>query len=203
MTNGLIDLSSESCQTAQIEDYDPCTDKELVAYALENGATHIAIEGGHAYKAINGASCFFKRYGDKIDKIESDRDPEGIDACDFIKMERKGSIYENLDKIREHFLESFMPVVLYGPPSRGKSLLVNLLCKVDGIDAVKSYDLYGYTAESKACDIVSKVIEVAACHSELRSIVFSTTNKAVADALKPYMPTFYLDDDYSDIRRHF
>ena len=190
-----IDLASAH------DESDPLDDKELVAYALENGATHIAIEGGHAYKAINGASYFFKRHGDKIDKIESERDPEGIDSCDFIKLERKGSIYENLDKIREHFLESCTPVVLYGPPARGKALLVNLLCRVDGIKAVKSYGLYGMS-ELDMTSILREVIETASCFDSDHSVVFSTTNKAVADALKPYMPVFYLDNDYSDVRRH-
>ena len=181
---------------------DPCEDKELMTYAFNNGATHIAIESGFPYKAINGESYFFKRHGSRLDKIASELDPEGVDSCDFLKIQRKGSIYENLDKMREHFLESFMPVVLYGPRSRGKGLVVDLLCKVDGISAVKSHELYAYDAQSSLNDILRKVIESTACHDACVGLVFATTDKGVARMLEPFMPVFYLDDDRSDIIKH-
>lgn len=187
---------------ADTELLDPCEDKELMLYAFNNGATHIAIESGFPYMAINGETYFFKRHGSRIDKIASELEPDGMDSCDFIKVSREGSIYENLDKMREHFLESFMPVVLYGPSSRGKGIVVDLLCRVDGIRAVKSYDLYGYTGQSSSCDILRKVIETTACHEALVCTVFATTDKSVAELLAPFMPVFYLDDDRSDILQH-
>ena len=59
---------------------DPCEDKELMLYAFNDGYTHIAIETGYPYKSLDGETYFYKRHGDRIDKIASELDPDGIDS---------------------------------------------------------------------------------------------------------------------------
>lgn len=182
-------------------DYDPCLDEQLTEYAINNGLTHICIETGSYYRSYGGDVVLFKRDCEKFSMVASDRDPCGIDSVDFIKLDRKGSIYDNLDKIRDHFLESCTPVVLYGNGSRGKTLLVAKLNKVDGINAAESCCLYGMPAEDEM-EIMREVISTISEYDARQSVIFSTTDKEVARFLGRYIPSFHLDDDRSDISNH-
>lgn len=177
---------------------DPMDDKELVAHALSNGATHISVETGHYYKV--GADCevsFFKRESNgSIRQIPSTYEAFEIDQGGFTPFMDGGSSAERALRAIANYWKitgpHFGAIVLSGMTGTGKSWISSEL-NSRGMKNYESYSLYGY-GHNDAKKAMAVIKEEMAFHDwELGHLVFSVPCKELALAIDGLIQVFYID----------